>query len=57
MPVPLRLILPGLGTCLDFMSVQSSQMNWVVVVDDEDFNRKTVSRVLKKNDYIVTALG
>ena len=32
-------------------------MNWVVVVDDEDFNRKTVSRVLKKNDYIVTALG
>ena len=32
-------------------------MNWVVVVDDEDFNRKTVSRVLKKRDYIVTALG
>ena len=31
-------------------------MNWVVVVDDEDFNRKTVSRILKKNDYIVTAL-
>ncbi len=31
-------------------------MNWVVVVDDEDFNRKTVSRILKKKDYIVTAL-
>ena len=32
-------------------------MNWVVVIDDEDFNRKTVSRILKKHDYIVTALG
>lgn len=31
-------------------------MNWVAVVDDEDFNRKTVSRILKKHDYIVTAL-
>lgn len=31
-------------------------MNWVTVVDDEDFNRKTVSRILKKHDYIVTAL-
>ena len=31
-------------------------MNWVVVVDDEVFNRKTVSRILKKHDYIVTAL-
>lgn len=31
-------------------------MNWVAVVDDEDFNRKTISRILKKHDYIVTAL-
>ena len=31
-------------------------MNWVAVVDDEDFNRKTICRILKKNDYIVTAL-
>ncbi len=31
-------------------------MNWVAVVDDEEFNRKTVSRILKKNDYMVTAL-
>ncbi len=31
-------------------------MNWVAVVDDEDFNRKTVSRILKKHEYIVTAL-
>ncbi len=32
-------------------------MNWVVVVDDEDFNRKTVARILKKHDFIVTALA
>ena len=32
-------------------------MNWVAVVDDEDFNRQTVSRILKKHDYMVTALG
>ncbi len=31
-------------------------MNWVAVVDDEVFNRKTICRILKKNDYIVTAL-
>lgn len=31
-------------------------MNWVVIVDDEDFNRQTLSRILKKNNYIVTAL-
>ena len=31
-------------------------MKWVAVVDDEDFNRKTVERILKKHDYIVTAL-
>ena len=32
-------------------------MDWVVVVDDEEFNRKTVSRTLKKNDFIVTELS
>ena len=32
-------------------------MNWVAVVDDEDFNRKTVARILKKHDYMVTALS
>ena len=31
-------------------------MNWVVVVDDEDYNRKTVSRILNKNGFMVTAL-
>ncbi len=32
-------------------------MDWVAVVDDEEFNRKTVSRTLKKHDYIVTELS
>lgn len=32
-------------------------MNWVAVVDDEEFNRKTVSRILKKNNYMVTELS
>ena len=31
-------------------------MNWVVVVDDEDYNRKTVSRILSKHGFIVTTL-
>jgi putative two-component system response regulator len=31
-------------------------MNWVVVVDDEEFNRKMVSRILGKHDFMVTAL-
>ncbi len=31
-------------------------MDWIAVVDDEEYNRKTVTRILKKNDYIVTAL-
>ncbi|MBQ8032210.1 MAG: response regulator, partial [Butyrivibrio sp.] len=32
-------------------------MNWFVVVYDEDYNRKTVSRILNKNVVMVTALG
>ncbi len=32
-------------------------MNWVVIVDDEDYNRKMVSRILGKNDFMVTALS
>lgn len=32
-------------------------MDWVVVVDDEEFNRRTVSRILKKHNMLVTALG
>ena len=32
-------------------------MNWVTVVDDEEYNRKTVARILKKKNYIVTTLG
>ncbi len=31
-------------------------MNWVAVVDDEEVNRQIVCRVLKKSDYMVTAL-
>ena len=31
-------------------------MNWVVVVDDEDCNRKIVSRILSKRGFMVTAL-
>lgn len=31
-------------------------MNWIAVVDDEEFNRKTVCRILKKHDYMVTPL-
>ena len=32
-------------------------MDWVVVVDDEEFNRRTVERVLKKNNVLVTTLA
>jgi putative two-component system response regulator len=32
-------------------------MDWVAVVDDEDFNRKTIGRILKKQDIIATELG
>ncbi|MCR5402960.1 MAG: response regulator [Butyrivibrio sp.] len=32
-------------------------MNWVVVVDDEVYNRKTVSRILSKRNFEVTALA
>ena len=32
-------------------------MDWVVVVDDEEFNRRTVSRVLKKQNVLVTPLS
>ncbi len=31
-------------------------MRWVVVVDDEEYNRKMVSRFLGKKDFMVTAL-
>ncbi len=31
-------------------------MHWVVVVDDEDYNRKIVSRILNKHGFMVTAL-
>lgn len=31
-------------------------MDWVAVVDDEEFNRKTISRILKKHEYMVTEL-
>ncbi|MCR5767978.1 MAG: response regulator [Lachnospiraceae bacterium] len=31
-------------------------MDWVAVVEDKEFNRKTISRILKKHDFIVTAL-
>ena len=35
---------------------KESFMNWVAVVDDEEVNRQIVCRVLKKSDYMVTAL-
>lgn len=31
-------------------------MNWVVVVDDEEYNRKTVSRILNRHNFMVTSL-
>ena len=37
--------------------LRGDHMDWIVVVDDEDFNRKTIARMLKKEDFMVTALG
>ena len=31
-------------------------MDWVAVVEDEEFNRKTISRILKKQGFMVTAM-
>ena len=36
--------------------LRGDHMDWIVVVDDEDFNRKTITRMLKKEDFMVTAL-